>query len=630
MYNLKNPRSVTITTRLLFAFLLIGLIPLTIVTLVAYANSEQALRQEIASKLDNLAGDKARQIETYSIERQRDVSVLADTPDIVDTLSRLHETLPLGPQSPEFAAIETEARPFLTQYTRKTGYLDLFLIAPNGDALFSIYQGDLPGTNLYNGSYSDTELVGVFDRAKTLLQTEISDFGAFPATEEAAAFIAAPVFKEGVVIGVIALQISNEQLYRVVNDLAGLGETGETLVGRRNGDEILFLAPTRYDPNAAFTRVISFGDVEGLLLQNATRGIKDVQTAIDYRGQEVIGATAYLPSLRWGMVVKLDTAEAFAAIVNLRNVVAILAGVLIAVVVIVAIRVARSISLPILKLTSSAQQLSQGNFAVEIPVHSSDEIGQLADSFRSMTSELQGLVSTLEERIASRTRDLQTVAEVSTQVSTVLEPERLLRDISDLTKERFGLYHSHIYLLNDRGDTLVLTAGAGYVGRQMVSEHRTIAYENPQSIVAQSARSRKAVIVDDVRQSPTFLPHKLLPDTRSEMAVPLVARGQLLGVLDVQSNQVAYFDENALATFDLMAGQISAAISNAQLYATAERTSRHERALGQIDRSIQGANNMDEILQATVRELGKALRVPYTAIELQLEHDGADAEEKVN
>jgi sigma-B regulation protein RsbU (phosphoserine phosphatase) len=138
------------------------------------------------------------------------------------------------------------------------------------------------------------------------------------------------------------------------------------------------------------------------------------------------------------------------------------------------------------------------------------------------------------------------------------------------------------------------------------------------------------VIVDDVRQSPTFLAHKLLPDTRSEMAVPLVARGQLLGVLDVQSDKVGYFDENALATFDLMAGQISAAISNAQLYATAERTSRHERALGQIDRSIQSANSMDEILQATVRELGKALRVPYTAIELQLEHDSANGAEESN
>lgn len=325
----------------------------------------------------------------------------------------------------------------------------------------------------------------------------------------------------------------------------------------------------------------------------------------------------YLQDLNWKLIISdsevhvLEPVSATVRSIVLAGLVVIIGS------VVLALFFARFIASPIRSLTQTAQQFASGNLSQRSPVSGSDELGTLSTAFNQMAEQLQELVDSLEERVNARTRDLQIVNDVGTQVATILEPERLLRDISDLTKERFGLYHSHIYLLNDSGDTLVLTAGAGYVGRQMVSEHRIIAYENPQSIVAQAARSRRAVIVDDVRQSPTFLPHKLLPDTRSEMAVPLVARGQLLGVLDVQSNQVGYFDENALATFELMAGQISVAISNAQLYTTAERTSRHERALGQIDRSIQSANNMDEILQATVRELGKALRVPYTAIEIQ-------------
>jgi len=210
------------------------------------------------------------------------------------------------------------------------------------------------------------------------------------------------------------------------------------------------------------------------------------------------------------------------------------------------------------------------------------------------------------------------VSDVNVQIATILEPRRLLQDVVDLTKERFALYHSHIYLLNEEGDTLQLTAGAGHVGREMVGQKRQIALENVQSIVATSGRERKGVIINDTRASATFLPHPLLPNTRSEMAVPLISRGQLLGVLDVQSDQPGYFTQDVLEVFELLALQIATAISNARLYDQADRTSRHDRAITEIDRRLQGALGVDEILQTTVRELGKALRVPYTAIELKL------------
>ncbi|MBA3874919.1 MAG: GAF domain-containing protein, partial [Anaerolineae bacterium] len=159
---------------------------------------------------------------------------------------------------------------------------------------------------------------------------------------------------------------------------------------------------------------------------------------------------------------------------------------------------------------------------------------------------------------------------------------------------------------------------AGAVGRQMVAEKRSIALDNALSIVATAARTRKDVVVNDVRQSPTFLPHPLLPDTYSELAAPLIARGELIGVIDVQSDMPNFFTPSKFSVMELMAAQIAIAISNARLYETSERISRRERALGTIDRKIQGAVSMDEILQTTVRELGKALRVPYTAIELQM------------
>ncbi len=254
---------------------------------------------------------------------------------------------------------------------------------------------------------------------------------------------------------------------------------------------------------------------------------------------------------------------------------------------------------------------------------------QIDETLERMGQTRSSLELALRE-LQNSSRDLEAVVGVGTQVASILEVNRLLNEVSDLTKERLRLYHAHIYLLDESGDILRLTAGAGAVGRQMVAEKRSIAIDNPNSIVASAARSRRGVVINDVRASVTFLPHPLLPDTRAELAVPLIARGELLGVLDVQSNEVNYFTQQTLTVMELMASQVAVAISNARLYEYAERTSRHERALGSIDRGIQSAVDLDEILQSTVRELGKALRVPHTVIQLQVEPSNGEVKENDN
>ncbi|MDL1882430.1 HAMP domain-containing protein [Anaerolineae bacterium CFX8] len=327
----------------------------------------------------------------------------------------------------------------------------------------------------------------------------------------------------------------------------------------------------------------------------------------------------YVANLGWTLVIHQDVTEAFAPLAGAAQASVLAGGVVMIVAMALVFVVAQIIAAPIRRLSATARQIAAGDLSARADIASRDEIGQMAQTMNEMADQLQDLINTLEARIASRTRDLETAAQVNAQISTILDTDRLLQDVVDLTKERFGLYHAHVYLLSEDGRALILTAGAGHVGRQMVSEGQRIEMQNPQSIVAQAARTRQIVTVNDVSASPSFLPNPLLPDTQAEQAIPLIARGQLLGVLDIQSARVNHFTQDAQSTIEVLAGQIATAISNARLYEAAERTSRHEKALGSIDRKIQEAVNMDEILQATVRELGKALRVPYTAIELQLQ-----------
>lgn len=285
-----------------------------------------------------------------------------------------------------------------------------------------------------------------------------------------------------------------------------------------------------------------------------------------------------------------------------------------------------SITQPLGVVTRAAQAVARGDRDVHVDITSGDEIGVLASSFNTMTDELNASYEGLEERVAERTRDMQTVVEVSNQISTILDMDRLLQDVVDITKERFGLYHTHIYMLDDEGQTLVLTAGAGHVGRQMVAEYRIIDFSNRQSVVATAARDRQSVVFNDVASSPTFLAHPLLPNTKSEVALPLIARGNVLGVLDVQGDEVGYFTEENMNVLEILSNQIATALSNTALFETSDRISRHERALGAIDRQIQQAIDVDEVLQIAVRELGKALRVPYTAIELQMTTESNNSE----
>ncbi|HLA41933.1 MAG TPA: GAF domain-containing protein, partial [Aggregatilineales bacterium] len=183
--------------------------------------------------------------------------------------------------------------------------------------------------------------------------------------------------------------------------------------------------------------------------------------------------------------------------------------------------------------------------------------------------------------LEKRARELEIVAEVSARAAAELSTDSLLQSIADLTKEGFDLYHAHIYLMDDEGETLVLAAGAGSVGHQMVTEGRLIPLSRQQSIVARAARELSSVISNDTRVDPNFLSHPLLPNTHSELAVPMVVGDEVIGVLDVQSSERNRFTDVDARIIRTLAEQVAVAIQNARLYA--EQVETAER-LREVDR----------------------------------------------
>ena len=232
---------------------------------------------------------------------------------------------------------------------------------------------------------------------------------------------------------------------------------------------------------------------------------------------------------------------------------------------------------PLKALMGGVQLISAGDLTQTVAVQSHDEAGQLAQAFNAMTgqlrqtlAQLQDLVDSLEQRVATRTRRLEIVAALSERLSAILEVEALLAEVVNQVKDNFNYYHAHIYLLDENEGRLAVAAGTGEAGVQMRARGHNIPLDAPTSLVARAARHGEIVRVDNVRDAEDWLPNDLLPDTYSEMAVPITLEGQVVGVLDVQEDKIAGLDEGDASLLRTLANQVAVAIRNARLFEQVE------------------------------------------------------------
>jgi GAF domain-containing protein/HAMP domain-containing protein len=221
-------------------------------------------------------------------------------------------------------------------------------------------------------------------------------------------------------------------------------------------------------------------------------------------------------------------------------------------------------------LTNSARSLQEGKLDQVVEVTGRDEVSVLGAAFNSMASQLKTLFSTLEQRVADRTRNLELAAEVGRSVSQVRELNVMLRDACELILKEFDLYYVQVYLTDPGQRNLILEAGTGEVGAQLLGRSHSLSLDTG-SINGRAAVEKHPVVISDTAQSATFRPNSLLPETRGEMAVPLIVAEKVVGVLDMQSSHPGTLNEDVLPAFEALAGQLAVAIQNANLLKEAEQ-----------------------------------------------------------
>ncbi|MFC1708658.1 ATP-binding protein [Candidatus Omnitrophota bacterium] len=393
-------RNFSITSKFILWFLIVALAPLIVSTFISYRSSRNVLKEEVSKILLAIAENKANQVRVYLDKKEEDVVQLSHMSDVIVAVERFDEAYDVSKKtdSPEYAAVDQEFRPFLSYYQKALGFEDLFLVRAYGDVIFSVKRKKMLKSIYAKGPYKDTQLAEVFVEANKSKQTEVSDFEYFPQVKKGYVFIASPVFRGGEVIGVVVAQLGTEEISRLVQDYSDLGSTGEFGIAAKIKDEVVFIAPLRFDREAAFKKRVPIGSKEYPNIQKAVMGERGSGVSMDYRGKEVMSVWRHLPTFRWGMVVKMDTTEVFVMAKQLRNNLLRISIVLLIIVAVIAIIIAKTVSSPIRELTTISGEIADGNLSARVEIDTKDEIGELAQSFNQMTDKLVRAKEDVEQK----------------------------------------------------------------------------------------------------------------------------------------------------------------------------------------------------------------------------------------
>ena len=369
----------SIKRKLLIFALCISLIPILVITTLFYLSARGSLEKQINQKMIVVAESKALHIEAFLktisgraidfcsdgyIRDKLDIinqKVLLEQDAVVDLSSHLkNNKMPLDPDIASITVLNT-----------------------TGTVVASTIKSII-GNDFSNHE----EFVHIVSKNKKEVFTHRPHFQQY--LNHNTMEVAAPVtsMESGQTIGIIINAYNQEIINDITSNREGMGNSGEIVIGLKEDGTIQFINTLKYTPDTATTLKISLNDEAAEPMRLALEGKYGTIIGHDYRDVNVIAAYRYIPSIGWGLVAKMDKAEAFGPLTVLRNIAIVLGGVSSIAVILVGISFSISTSRPINRLTAAAVKISNGNYDYSVEIDRHDEIGALAVSFNNMTSKL--------------------------------------------------------------------------------------------------------------------------------------------------------------------------------------------------------------------------------------------------
>ncbi|HDQ70613.1 MAG TPA: GAF domain-containing protein, partial [Chloroflexi bacterium] len=403
------------------------------------------------------------------------------------------------------------------------------------------------------------------------------------------------------IVGMLAAQIDlNAPLWEIIAP-AGSGETGYTYVVNPEGNLIVSRNITLVRHHEEVKELTGVqAAIDGKQPGTPYVGLTNIIDTHDLRSDSkekglfdhiVVGGVSTLPSLRWHVVAELPVSEAYAYLFSLLPLLGIQLLIGLGFAIGVWFYVSKRVVNPILEMTRGAQIIGDGQLDHRIEVKASGELATLAHVLNATATQLRDLINSLEQRVSQRTRDLERRAIELEAASRVAREAATIRDVNELMDETthlisvlFGFYHAGIFLLDDAREHAVLQAASSEGGRTMLARQHKLKV-GEEGIVGYVAHHGASRIALDVGEDAVFFDNPDLPQTRSEIALPLSVREEVIGVLDVQSTEAAAFSDEDIAVLQTMADQLAVAIDNARLLEESQNALRELQTLyGQLTR----------------------------------------------
>ena len=410
--------------------------------------------------------------------------------------------------------------------------------------------------------------------------------------------VSSPVYYQNEFRGVMTADFKLDKIAEEINTI-NVGSTGYAFLLDNDGHiitmppagyEFFGLEPETLEMNQEPQQTIFDGD-NPLEIQQITRrmvvGGNGLITT-NAGGTDIFVAYAPVAGNEFSLGIIVPVAELTQPVIATRNEInsqvqialrsaSIILIVLLIGAIIVSFGLGQVISAPVLRLTQTANQILAGNLQAQAEITTSDETGTLAQAFNAMTSRLgetlAGLEKTVEERTselsaanqnnARRAKQFQSISRVASTISSTLDLETLLTQITTAISREFGFYHVGVFLLDTAREYAVLSAANSEGGQMMLARgHRLrVGEKGMVGFVSSTGRPRVAL---DTGADAVFFNNPDLPSTRSEISLPLRAGETIIGVLDVQSTEPNAFSNEDVAILSTLADQVSIAIQNAR------------------------------------------------------------------
>ncbi|HMN61910.1 MAG TPA: GAF domain-containing protein, partial [Anaerolinea sp.] len=344
----------------------------------------------------------------------------------------------------------------------------------------------------------------------------------------------------------------------------------------------------------------TFANAVGPVIQ----GVQTLQpiTFVSYDNQLVLVYVRAIPEQNVSLVLQVPTQALFRQVPLLDGFTIYLLVTMFIILAMLAYVGASQIVNPLVQLSEVAQHFARKDFSVRAGLDRKDEIGQLAGSMDTMAGELSGLYAGLENQVEQRTAQLRIASDVARIATSATRLDDTLAQTVHLVNERFHLYYTAIYLVDETHNFLTLRSSSPTAAEDKARANRRLEMDST-SLPGLVASANQAHQIADVLQLPVQKSDDTLPETRSRAAVPISIGSAVLGVLEVHSRQPHGIDSELLFVLQTVANQVAGAIQNMRLLETTQVDLDETNLLYRITRQVTAAADEKQAIDTIVESL---------------------------